>query len=273
MHQKAMIDSLRSLLFNLQVDVIVAKVQNVCDDWKPNNPIHSFNRMYFIIEGSGPIEVDGTAYQAKPGQLILLPCHTVQSFPEDSDASFHKYWCHFTARVGSRDLFELYRFPVCLEAPDPSEVKRWFQQIVDCNADLSPAAILHSRSALLSLLGLYLQQPCEMIANPAAAAQKMNCVLQYIEQHLDQKITIEQLAGLAHYHPNYFIRAFHTLLGCSPMQYMNRLRVEKARQLLASDQSIGSIAQAVGMEQHNFSTMFKNHTGFAPRDFRRMLKL
>ncbi|KRE99405.1 hypothetical protein ASG89_27995 [Paenibacillus sp. Soil766] len=272
MHQKEAIDSLRSLLLNLQVDVVVAKVQNACDDWKPNQPIQSFNRMYYIIDGTGSIEVDRAAYQVKPDQLILLPCHTVQSFPDDSDATFHKYWCHFTARVGSRDLFELYRFPICIEAPDKPEVKRWFQQIVDSNTDMSPAAILHSRSALLNLLGLYLQHPCEMIANPAAAAQKMSRVLQYIEQHLDQKITIEQLAGLAHYHPNYFIRAFNTLLGCSPVQYMNRLRVEKARQLLASDQSIGSIAQAVGMEQHNFSTMFKNYTGFAPRDFRRMLK-
>ncbi|OAS21179.1 AraC family transcriptional regulator [Paenibacillus oryzisoli] len=265
-------NSLRSILTNLHVDVIVSKEQHICDDWERDNKVHSFNRLYYIVSGRGVLESDGVTYNLHPGQLILLPCHSAQKISIDSGQNFHKYWCHFTARVGNRDLFEMYRFPVSIDKLDCSEIEAWFQHMILSNDDPSPASILKARASLLSLLSQFLEQNFEEISDPLSATRKMHCVLQYIEQHLDQKITVEQLAGIAHYHPNYFIRAFHTTLGCSPIQYMKRLRIDKARKLLASDQPIGSIALAVGIEQHNFSTLFKTYTGFSPREFRRMLK-
>ena len=46
------------------------------------------------------------------------------------------------------------------------------------------------------------------------------------------QVSIETLAQLAHYHPNYFINAFKQFTGYSPVQYMNHLRSEKAKDLL-----------------------------------------
>ncbi len=273
MPKKSLVEtSLRSILSNLQVDVIVANVQTVDLDWRRDNYIHNFNRMYYILEGEGRIEVDGTVYYPKPGQLVVLPCNRIQSYSTLGDRPFHKYWCHFTSRVGSRDLFEMYQFPVCLDIADSSKVESWFQNMIDSVQDTSPTAILHRRASMLHLIGFYIEQSMGQTKIPLTSTQKMNQVLQFIEAHLDEKITVEQLAGLVHYHPNYFIRAFRLVFGCSPIQYVNRLRLDQARQKLNSDLPIGDIAQAVGIERHNFSTMFKSYTGFSPRDFRRMLK-
>ncbi|NQX63662.1 helix-turn-helix transcriptional regulator [Paenibacillus qinlingensis] len=263
--------SLRNVLTNIQVDVIIANLQTVGPDWQRRNFVHSFNRLYYIRSGEGRIEVDGAVYHPKPGQLVLMPCHTIQSYSTVNDNTFNKYWCHFTARVGNRDLFEMYRFPVCIDVPSSSEVEVWFERIVSGISSSGLGTILDIKASLLHLLGIVVDQHFEETASPSASTQKMGRVLQYIEEHLQDRITVEQLADLVHYHPNYFIRSFHSVLGCSPIQYINRLRMEKARTMLASDQSIGSIAQAVGIEQHNFSTMFKNATGFSPREFRRML--
>lgn len=264
-------DALRSLLSNLQVDVIVANVQTVGADWRRDNYVHNFNRMYFILEGEGRIEVDGAVHYPRPGQLVVMPCNIRQSYAAISDKPFRKYWCHFTARVGSRDLFELYRFPVCVDAGG-AEVESAFSRLAGQIRRSTPAAILNVRAAMLQLVGFFIERGIGRTRMPSAAAQNMSRVLQFIDQHLDEKMTVEQLAGLVHYHPNYFIRAFHSVLGCSPIQYINRLRLDKARQLLASDLPIGSIARLVGIEPHNFSSMFKSYTGFSPRAFRQILR-
>lgn len=265
-------ESLRSILSNLQVDVILANVQTVEPSWKRENYVHNFNRMYYIMDGEGRIEVNGKIYYPKPGQLVVMPCNIRQSYSVISDHLFYKYWCHFTARAGTRDLFEMYRFPVCINTEGSPQVENWFSDMIKHKHHESPASILNTRAPMLQLIAYFIEHGLGRMEITSAPTQKMNQVLQFIEQHLNEKITVEQLAGLIHYHPNYFIRAFRSVLGCSPIQYINRLRLDKARKLLESDLPIGSIAQAVGIEQHNFSSMFKSYTGFSPRDFRRMIK-
>jgi AraC-like DNA-binding protein len=228
--------------------------------------------MYFILKGEGRIEVNGTVYYPRPGQLVVMPCHIRQSYASISDQPYLKYWCHFTARAGSRDLFELFQFPVCIDVANPQEIEDSFRSMIRHMDNPSPASVLLIRASMLQLIAAFTDQGMTYTKTASRSTHKMSQVLHYIEAHLDEKMAVEELAGLVHYHPNYFIRAFREVLGCSPIQYINRLRLDKARQLLASDLPIGSIARRVGIEQHNFSSMFKSYTGFSPRDFRRMLK-
>ncbi|MBO9608116.1 MAG: helix-turn-helix transcriptional regulator [Paenibacillaceae bacterium] len=267
-------DSLRSLLTNMQTDVILANVQTVNRDWRRERYVHNFNRMYFILDGEGEIEVDGAVYRPAPGQLVVMPCNVRQSYGTISDNVFRKYWCHFTARIGSRDLFEQYRFPVCVDLAEKerAQTEESFRRLIEAMSSPAIGSFLNVRAAMLQLIALFVDAGFRRMNVPSAATRRMSLALRYIDDHLEEKITVEQLASLLHYHPNYFIRAFRSVLGCSPIQYINRLRLDKARQLLATDTPIGDIARAVGIEQHNFSSMFKSYTGFAPRDFRRMLK-
>ncbi|MDF2723907.1 MAG: AraC family transcriptional regulator [Paenibacillus sp.] len=263
--------SLRTILSNMNADVIIADIQTVNASWRRDNFVHTFNRMYYILEGEGRIEVGGDVYYPKPGQLVVMPCNVRQSYSTISDQVYRKYWCHFTARVGSRDLFDMFRFPVCIDVGEPAEVERWFRQLIKRNNSESPTSILTIRASMLQLIGYFVENSLKRVQLPSAPADRMSRVLRYIEEHLDEKITVEHLAGLVHYHPNYFIRAFHSVFGCSPIQYINRMRLDKARQLLHSDMPIGAISRAVGIDPHNFAAMFKSCTGFSPRAYRKLL--
>ncbi len=265
------VESVRNVMAQIQVDVIIANVQTVDTHWRREHYVHNFNRMYFILGGEGQIEVDGVTMYPLPGQLVVMPCHIRQSYATVNNNPFHKYWCHFTARVGSRDLFEMYRFPVCIDVPNPSEIEHAFKRMINHMQHRSPASILHVRSSMLHCLGIYIEACLQHMLMHSPSSVRMHRVIQYIEEHLHEKITVDALAGLVHYHPNYFIKAFRTVFGCSPIQYIQRLRLEKARQLLSTDLPIGSIAHAVGIERHNFSSMFKSYTGFSPRNFRKLL--
>ena len=97
----------------------------------------------------------------------------------------------------------------------------------------------------------------------------MTAVLQYIEEHLAESLTLEQMAQIAHFHPNYFIRIFKQSTGLSPIQYVNRLRIEKAKHYLTfTPMSVSDIADKLGLEISYFSRMFKDHSGFSPSEYR-----
>ncbi|MFS0723534.1 AraC family transcriptional regulator [Paenibacillus sp. 1P07SE] len=265
-------ESLASVLAHLQADVIMANLQQVDREWRRDDYVHSFNRMYLILEGEGKVVVDGKTYYPQKDQLVLMPCHVRQSYTAISDRPYYKYWCHFTARVGNRDLFELYRLPVVLDLDDPEAAQQLFRTMIAQQALRTPASVLQTRAAMMQLIALAIGQSPPPEPGGAAQPGKLTRVASYIEANLDRRMTVEELAQLVHYHPNYFIRAFHAVFGSSPIQYINRRKLDRARQLLAGEMPIGGIAREVGIDEHNFSSMIKSYTGFTPREYRRIVK-
>ncbi|WP_445661396.1 helix-turn-helix domain-containing protein [Bacillus sp. FSL K6-3431] len=54
------------------------------------------------------------------------------------------------------------------------------------------------------------------------------------------------------------------------MQYVNRMRIDKAKMLLTSTgMSVTKISSEVGIESHYFSRLFKQQEGFSPSEFRK----
>jgi AraC family transcriptional regulator of arabinose operon len=135
--------------------------------------------------------------------------------------------------------------------------------------------VLRVKSILLEIIAYFIENAgIEKIRLPASSSfEKLDLILKYIENHLAENITIEDLAKIAHFHPNYFIHFFKSLLGLSPIQYINKIKMEKAKMLLmTTDMSITEIAESVGTQLYYFSRSFKNYTGFAPSAFRSLFE-
>lgn len=87
----------------------------------------------------------------------------------------------------------------------------------------------------------------------------------WAKQRLDQPISLDEMAAYACVSPFYFIRQFRKVYGCTPQQYLIRLRMQQARHLLAEGHSVMDTAAAVGFESlPSFSRQFKVHTGCCP---------
>ncbi|HEY0827171.1 MAG TPA: AraC family transcriptional regulator [Bacilli bacterium] len=94
-------------------------------------------------------------------------------------------------------------------------------------------------------------------------------MLKYIETRLHENITVDELAKLVHFHPNYFIHFFHKMTGSSPVQYINKQKVERAKQLLsATDLSVTEISERVGFQLYYSSKIFKKAIGSSPTAYR-----
>jgi YesN/AraC family two-component response regulator len=96
-------------------------------------------------------------------------------------------------------------------------------------------------------------------------------VERYIEEHIAEEISIEDLASVAYLSGDYLTRVFKKLRGKTLMEHLTDERLRLAKRLLEdSDLNITLIASRVGYESYNyFSTVFKRRCGMTPGEWRR----
>jgi AraC-like DNA-binding protein len=95
--------------------------------------------------------------------------------------------------------------------------------------------------------------------------------MEYIAQHLDEDITVAQLAGVACLSPFHFVRMFRAAMGVAPHRYVSQQRLERPMALLAADKR-SLIDIAFGSQfssQASFNRAFRRATGVTPGEYRR----
>ena len=149
------------------------------------------------------------------------------------------------------------------------------------DADLEagfPAGGLFGES-LLHSLAVYLQRRYGV--KPAADRKprnglprtRLNRVIEFIEEHLDQDITLAALAETAGMGPHYFSGLFKQSLGISPHQYVLRRRIDRGRKPLHNP-SISVLEAAVRTgfsDQSHFTKLFRRIVGVTPTKYRSIL--
>jgi len=95
-------------------------------------------------------------------------------------------------------------------------------------------------------------------------------VIQYLEQHYTEQVSMKQMAELAGISSTHLNRQFDQIFGMSPTRFLHSLRIEKARQLLVhSKANVGEIALETGYyDQSHFTRHFRALTQLSPRAFR-----
>ncbi len=99
----------------------------------------------------------------------------------------------------------------------------------------------------------------------------MDDILTYIASNCHEKLTTSTLANRFYLSEHYFCSFFKQHTGMTPVEYINKFRIEKACTLLKNTrQSITDIALAVGFYDSNyFSRIFKKHIGATPREYKK----
>jgi len=99
---------------------------------------------------------------------------------------------------------------------------------------------------------------------------RLRRVTDYIQEHLDQELTLAQLSAVVCMSPFHFARLFQRTTGMPPHRFVVRARIDRALALLTvHESSVGGIARAVGFRTpSHFSTVFRRITGITPRAYR-----
>jgi AraC family transcriptional regulator len=97
--------------------------------------------------------------------------------------------------------------------------------------------------------------------------------IDYIMQHLDEEITIEDVANYCHFSKYYFSRVFKEETGESIYAFIKRLKMDQSalRLKIEKEKSITDIGVNYGYSSSNYSTVFKKHHSISPAEFRKIV--
>ena len=100
--------------------------------------------------------------------------------------------------------------------------------------------------------------------------ERTKAMLQYIQAHFSEEITLAQIAGSANISKSECLRCFRSVIVSSPMQYVKQLRIQRAAELLRStDWKISDIGMQCGFQEMSyFAKTFREMKGCTPKGYR-----
>lgn len=249
---------------------------------------HAECEIALVAEGSCTYQIDLHPYRVSAGDMILIPpqvLHGVSSeeyshlatdsfvFHMDMLDALHSDVCTAYLRPFAQ---RSVRFPVVLPASAPYTpgLRRIFDELLQAARTRPPAYELEIKSLLYRLFfTLYQRVPYERrTPDHEEIADKLKQVIQYIQSHYQQPISVLELASLCGFSEYHFMRFFKKHMSMTCIEYLNRYRLDMASHQLASTaMSVTGIALENGFNNISyFNRVFKKQFGMTPKEFRRL---
>ena len=252
--------------------------------------IHDSLELAYVLEGSAKHFLRAEVYAVKKGDYFFVDFGTAHGYSGTED--FQVLNCMFLPElieeslVGCTSFDQLLR--VCLGRYHNQQMIQTPVNRIFTDGDGQILALLQGicreaesnrlgsreilRGKLLEIMILTTRKIVEGVyeAQKPVLSIPIDQAVSYFHGHLQEKSVLQQFCREHHYSVPYISSKFREELGCTAVQYLQRLRIEKSCKLLAaSQQSIRQIAEAVGYENEKFfHKLFRRLMGMSPGAYR-----
>ncbi|MBR5783488.1 MAG: AraC family transcriptional regulator [Clostridia bacterium] len=217
--------------------------------------VREYYLMHFVRSGRGCFHFDDQEYHLAAGDIFMTAPGETMYYKADAVDPWSYVWIGFESELDIGDIFSHH----CIHAPQCSEI---FSELTDL-LRYGEAVELYVNGKLFELLANLRS------TKMTHRAESRYCLLakNYMEARYDSDITVASMAEMLGLERSYFSRLFKTQTGLSPQQYLVRLRLERAAELMRLHRYTPARAAACcGYgDIVNFSKMFKKQYGLAPR--------
>ncbi|WP_432696435.1 helix-turn-helix domain-containing protein [Marinobacterium sp. YM272] len=220
---------------------------------------HGYSQLVLPVSGALEIEIGGRGGQVAAHRAAVIHSGEEHCFQARGRNAF------LVADLPSADCERLEALPAFLPLQHPAlEYAGFLARLL--NSGTLGATVARSSCALLVDL---LSEQNESQA--AAIDRRLLLAKTYLDEQFSNPVKLEQLCAIAHLSRRQLHTLFQRQLDCSPSEYLLRLRMNNARQLLLETRlSIQAIAEQCGyLSLAAFSDRFRRHFGVAPSHFRR----
>ncbi|MGG1518183.1 AraC family transcriptional regulator [Paenibacillus oryzisoli] len=241
---------------------------------------HTIHSIHYIVRGSGFYKMNEVQYTLEPGAVMLFVPETTFEWAISEQEDVEIYHIRFDYRLCYQEKQDwIVHAPDSWLAPlrgmlptlRAAEVRRGFDRVFQLWHAYDPLSQYRCQLAFRELwLSLIDQMHDQQYSSDADSAIQYTC--RYIADHIQAPLMVEQLAKLAGLSEGYYSRQFKALTGFSPKDYIIRLRVAKAKELLAgAGQTLAQTSKLVGYEdEFYFSRVFKRITGMTPSAYAKL---
>lgn len=241
---------------------------------------HNTYEMYYLLKGDVDVLVEGKMYHLSAHSLILLSSNVLHGIRFNSEADCERYTLHFHPDILSMEnrTLLLSAFPdtekhsrkeVFYEQTQQFELNTFFKSLVACSKlpqELSEKFFPIYLTALLSQINLM----CRSL-NPSeksiAVSRTILDIIDYLNEHLNEKITLDTLSERFFISKNYLNRAFRKATGTTVRDYLIYKRVIFAKQLIINGVSAAEAAYQCGFGDYSaFFKAYKKVLGHSPKE-------
>jgi AraC-like DNA-binding protein len=266
--------------------------------WALTNRIIYDHQLVLVVKGIGETIIADNKYKSVVGNLYLIKPGIVHSFIANDENPFEmmvvhfdffyekerNFWPHKKFHLDEgKDLPEKHLlrdvpmfgstiFPDNLPINNYSAVEVLMKKMIDIyKSEVVGKEILLKAYLLEILFMVYTAlEENKAIASSDSGFEKIKKAFDYINENYEYKINVQELAALCNLSSNYFAGLFKQQTGYAPNEYVIRVRIEKAKQLLAKSQyTVSEISEKIGFgDIHYFSYYFKKIEGMSPSQYR-----
>lgn len=251
--------------------------------------MHDFFEICIVLDGFCFHHVDSRREEAQRGSVFLVPPGVLHGFEAGEHnnahvlnlffhrAFFTQYSVHLNTMAAYSALFTVLR----------TDSRRSVHLKEDALKEILPGCMALCRGnssknrksgTVLNALGLFIiSELCEIYSRECSETHTktgsmavLQCV-RFMNEHLGESLSLETLSAAAYLSPSALCRNFENVFGTPPMQYLHKLRLQKARELLQSTSlPLNEIALLCGFyDASHFCRRFKEHSGIAPKEYRK----
>ena len=231
--------------------------------------VRHYELEYIVSSQDGYIVTDSIPVPVSKGDLLFrYPGMEVEGI-----GIYHSRFIEFDLNEFAEESDTLKRIPVIFHNWEELTAEEAGFCGFRLAADASDAQILLWRADVLRLVACLLKETeknGERMEQENRQLQKIRKALAFVQEHYGEEITVEQLAILSGYSTFHFCRLFKSITQLTPMQYIVRYRMQKARErLISTEDKMETIMTQVGFHNYGyFWRTFKKLYGFSPREYR-----
>lgn len=242
---------------------------------KTHSEIDNCFKLYQLTQGECHICDQEQDFKLEEGNLYFI--NGSKLLRQFCNHSFSTHWLHFIPKdlilyQGLLTIPTVVQLPVCQTGI--SDIVPYLEELfLPTNTSLweTSLRILHVQTWLqTSLVELFTQYPVDR-KKISLETSRIEPAIKYMNKHYKETVKLEHLAEQCYMSPNYFHKIFKKALNITPTDYLNRIRMNEAIQLLAEkQQTIKNIAYELGFsDDSHFCRSFKKHYGISPGEFQK----
>jgi AraC family transcriptional regulator of arabinose operon len=227
----------------------------------------------YCIKGQGWCKLGSVTHAVEKGDVFVIPVGVAHAYGSDRARPWTVHWFHamglhlgpLLARLGVTAAR-----PVVHAGLDTALINLFVELRQSMETDYAESQLLYASQILAHLLGRMIQLRHGAPTPTKTAVERIRASIAHMKQHLTEPLAINRLAELACLSQSHYSAQFRAITGYAPKNYLVRLRVHRAAQLLdTTDLDIKTIARDSGFtDPFYFSRAFRQIHDVAPREYR-----
>lgn len=240
--------------------------------------VYDFYLMHLVLSGKGTFELNGHTYELGAGHTFLIKPGQLIRYESNTEEPWRYRWIAFkgteAAALAGLAGFDFHEGQL-VHLGDIRKASILYRCVYHALIGEGPSAALEAAGYVQLIMAAYGKAAVETYRSGDGADihgdQLYQRVIRFLSAQYTHSVSIEAMADSLGYNRAYLSRVFKKKTGLSPVSFLLRLRLDRAKLMLRErpELTVGQVAASVGLQDAlYFSKQFKKQHGLSPVAYR-----